>query len=141
MPQSLRPDLAVEYDNLLYSCATCNAAKGDQSVPDPCACLLEGHAVVLEDGRIAGATEDAQRLILLLGLDDAEYRESRRLWIDIVAMAKVNVRRPGLYTQLMRYPESLPDLSRLRPPGNRRPNGVRQSYFARRQRGDLPETY
>src|ERR1700747_1512380 len=34
-PQSLRPQKAVDYDNLLYSCAACNVAKGDQLVPDP----------------------------------------------------------------------------------------------------------
>ncbi|MCY2988962.1 MAG: hypothetical protein NTY19_13985 [Planctomycetota bacterium] len=42
----------------------------------------------------------------------------------------------------MGFPEDLPDLSRLRPPeGNSRLDGVEQSYFAQRQRGELPETY
>jgi hypothetical protein len=35
-------------------------------------------------------------------------------------------------------PDDPPDLSRLRPPGgNSRPGGLRDSYFARRSRGEL----
>ena len=35
LPVALRPDLALEYDNLLYSCTACNAVKNDRIVPDP----------------------------------------------------------------------------------------------------------
>jgi hypothetical protein len=41
---------------------------------------------------------------------------------------------------LLGYPDNLPDLSRLRPPRNTRPEGVAKSFFARRKRGELPET-
>jgi hypothetical protein len=41
----------------------------------------------------------------------------------------------------MGYPSNLPDLSKLRPPGNTRPAGINDSFFARRARGELQETY
>ena len=68
-----------------------------------------------------------------------DYREFRRLWIDIVQLAAQY--DPVLFRQLMQYPDDLPDLSLLRPPHNTRPEGVRESFRARRDRGQLPETY
>jgi hypothetical protein len=42
----------------------------------------------------------------------------------------------------MGFPDDLPDLRRLRPPaGNARPEGLEDSFFAKRRRGELPETY
>src|SRR5689334_22042616 len=35
LPQVLQPQQRVDYENLLYSCAPCNGAKGDQVVPNP----------------------------------------------------------------------------------------------------------
>ena len=49
---------------------------------------------------------------------------------------------PDLHRKLMGYPDDLPDLRGLRPPGgNMRPEGVSASCHARRERGELPETY
>src|SRR5579862_5891320 len=39
-PVAKQPDRALEYDNLLYACTACNAAKSDRRVPDPAAVLL-----------------------------------------------------------------------------------------------------
>src|SRR5437660_4231724 len=33
------PTRVTDYDNLIYSCITCNTAKGDRAVPDPLALL------------------------------------------------------------------------------------------------------
>jgi hypothetical protein len=41
----------------------------------------------------------------------------------------------------MSYPTNLPDLSRLRPPINTKPEGLLNSYYAQRLRGELPEVY
>ena len=47
-----------------------------------------------------------------------------------------------LYRRLMGFPDDLPDLARLRPPGgNTRPEGVQSSHFARKKTGVLPQTY
>jgi hypothetical protein len=40
LPVARHPEQRVSYDNLLYSCATCNEAKGDAAVADPCRVLL-----------------------------------------------------------------------------------------------------
>jgi hypothetical protein len=139
LSQARYPEAALDYDNLLYACRTCNSAKGRELVPNPCDCLLRGHVIVNEDGSIEGRTTESRRLIRKLGLDDAEYREFRRMWIDVVALARG--RDPDLFQRLMKYPDNLPNLATLRPVGNSRPQGVRQSCYARRQRGQLPETY
>jgi hypothetical protein len=42
----------------------------------------------------------------------------------------------------MGFPEDLPDLESLRPPGgNTRLKGVAESYAAKQKEGMLPETY
>src|SRR5881227_3700512 len=48
-PAAVRPGVA-DYDNLLYACATCNAAKRDLDVPDPLVVLLRENVRVSEDG-------------------------------------------------------------------------------------------
>jgi hypothetical protein len=134
------PELRLDYDNLLYACSRCNAAKGAQQLPDPTKTLLEGSVTVQADGQIVGHTDEARRLILALRLNGPDAVHFRRLWIEIVTMAA----RFGtdLYGCLMGYPDDLPDLARLRPPaGNARPEGISQSSFARRQRNELPVIY
>lgn len=139
-PVVSRPDLATEYDNLLYACAACNLAKGGQVVPDPLAVLLNPAVRVTEDGAIHAESPEAAKLIELLGLDRGRLTEFRELWIGIVRMAERA--DPALYRRLMGYPEGLPDLSTLEPPGgNARPEGVGESCHARRQAGAIPETY
>ncbi len=62
------------------------------------------------------------------------------LWIGIIALAAAH--DPNLYQRLMGFPDDLPNLPRLRPPGgNARPDGVNQSRFAQKQRGMVAATY
>jgi hypothetical protein len=42
LPVAHHPELAATYDNLLYSCATCNVGKGAQRLPDPCRVFVQG---------------------------------------------------------------------------------------------------
>jgi hypothetical protein len=134
------PDLITEYDNLLYCCASCNAAKGAQALPNPLAILTSSVVSVEKDGTInSGANSEAAQLIKLLGLNSPETIEFRKLTIDIVALALQNLE---VYHQLMGYPEDLPNLRKLKPPlGNSRPDGVERSAFARRERGELPSSF
>jgi len=47
-----------------------------------------------------------------------------------------------LYRRYFGYPSNLPDLAALKPPGgNSRPEGLEQSAFACRGRGELPDMY
>ncbi len=140
VPAARAPSRRLEYDNLLYACATCNAVKGATATPDPCIVFVDRSVSVNEDGSIVGLTADARRLIRQLGLDSPESTEFRRMWIDILALAYRFDR--DLYLRLRSYPEDIPDLSRLHPPGgNDRPGGIAKTHFARRQQGKLPATY
>lgn len=140
LPVALRPDKALNYDNLLYGCAACNGAKGQRILPSPEIALTAADVHVYEDGVIEGRTPAARRLIRVLGLDDPEYTDFRLLWLGIVALAKTHDR--SLYGKLMGYPDDLPNLARLRPPqGNTRPEGLAEAFLACRMRGTLADVY
>ena len=139
-PSRQFPDHALRYDNLLYACARCNSAKGDQRVSDPCETLLAGSVLVHEDGQIVGLTDAARSLVQTLRLNNAESVHFRRLWIEIIILAQQFA--PDLHQQLLGFPDDLPNLSHLRPPdGNSRQDGVAQSHFAQREQGVLPNIY
>ena len=140
LPVALHPEQERTYDNLLYACATCNAVKGKSAVPNPMTVLVDPSVRIAEDGAIHAEATEAARLIELLGLDSPQSTEFRLLWIGIVALAERY--DPSLYRRLMGFPDDLPDLKRLRPPGgNTRPEGVNTSFFIRRQDGTLSPTY
>jgi hypothetical protein len=132
--------LALDYDNMLYACTTCNTAKASREIPDPLLVLTSPNVQVGEDGVMRAATPEAARLIELLGLNGKLAVEFRLLWIGIVALTARG--DPDLYRKLMGYPNELPDLAKLRPPkGNTRPQGVSLSCHAQKQKGTLPETF
>jgi hypothetical protein len=140
LPVSLHPLREHQYDNLLYACAACNLGKADQLLPDPAHVLLDGTVVIHADGQIEGMTREARQIIAKLGLDDPREAEVRLLWMGIIALAERT--EPALFQRLMGYPDDLPDLGRLRPPGgNLRIDGIATSAFARRRAGRLPQRY
>jgi hypothetical protein len=140
LPVSLNPTQACTYAGLLYACTACNLGKAAFVLPDPLQVLLAGTIQVLPDGRIEGTTREARRIIRRLGLDDPVEAEARVMWLGILALAERA--DPALFRRLMGYPDDLPDLARLRPPGgNSRPDGLTSSAFALRKKGKLPETY
>ncbi len=136
LPVAARPDLALEYDNLLYGCASCNLSKGSQQTPDPLAVLLDPDVLVTEDGEIQANTPAAGKLVEMLGLNRPRLREFRALWVGIVRLAAVH--DADLLRRLLGYPTDLPDLCVLRPPAGNTPEGIARSHFARRARGELP---
>jgi hypothetical protein len=134
------PAKICDYDNLLHACAVCNAAKANRLLPDPMTVLTNAKVRVAEDGTIHTDDLEAGQLIEMLGLDCEEYTEFRLLWIGIVALAARH--DPELYRRLLGFPDDLPDLGRLQPPGgNTRPEGIETSYFRLRANGQLPATY
>lgn len=139
--QAIAQAQILDYDNLLYSCATCNSAKGVDPIPDPTTELLDSSVEVHDDGSITASTPGAQKIIEVLGLDDPEYREFRLMMIGIVRITAAHRLTDPTFEMVMGYPSDLPDLNRLRPPRNRRPEGVETSYYARQRRGQLPATY
>lgn len=139
-PVAKHPTAALDYDNLLYSCASCNAAKQDRDITDPSLSLLSPSIRVRADGFIEALTTAASTIVWQLGLNLPRLVAYRSIWIDIIRLAAEY--KPELRRKLMGYPDDLPDLSTLRPPaGNARPEGILESYFERRKRGDLPVEY
>jgi hypothetical protein len=140
LPVASHPERETEYGNLVYACVACNLTKAQRHVPDPTHVLLQESVVVQEDGRIEALTKESAKLIDKLLLNSEDCQAFRRRWISIMDMAERHA--PDLYRELLAYPADLPDLSRLRPPAdNDRPQGIAQSHYARRQRGELSETY
>jgi hypothetical protein len=138
-PVGQSPELRQTYWNLLYSCTTCNAAKGVQILPHPATVFLSTSLEVESDGRLSPRTHEARLLIRSLDLNDPMFVTWRMRMIRIVALAREH--DSTLYRQLLAYPDDLPDLSSLRPPGgNLRAEGIVESHFERRNRGELPET-
>jgi hypothetical protein len=130
----------TDYDNLLYVCARCNLAKRDRDVPDPTIHLTAREVYVHPDGRLEGLTVAAKSLIGKLDLDSPQARQWRLIWMRNVELARDFDREQ--YERLLGFPDDLPDLSALRPPGgNTRPVGVQNSHFARRQQNQLQATY
>jgi len=138
-PQSLAPIFRLDYFNLVYACRRCNSVKQSQSVDDPVVNFSSEFIVVLPDGSVVSERPQAKRLIRQLDLNSPRLKKWRIMWMRIVDLAKE--RDPNLYKQLVGFPEDLPNLGRLRPPSNSLPDGIDVSWYAKRQRGQLPEIY
>ena len=137
---SRQPDLVAEYDNLIYACASCNLVKLAVAIPDPLSAMVGTSVAVNADGKIVTSSHEAERIVELLDLNSDEEVETRARLSEMFEM--LAELRADQFRAWMGYPADLPDLSGLKPPGgNTRPEGVEQSHFARKQRGDLPETY
>jgi len=138
-PQSLVPERSFDYFNLVYSCRRCNHVKLDRQVEDPLTTLSSGHIIVLPDGRISSKRFETQRLIRQLDLNSPMLVKWRIMWMRIIDLA--SERDSILYHQLTGFPDDLPNLRRLKPPSNSRPEGIEISWHAKRQRGQLPDAY
>ncbi|HVA51467.1 MAG TPA: HNH endonuclease signature motif containing protein [Pirellulales bacterium] len=141
VPRQIEPNRVLDYDNLLYVCASCNSIKGDLAVPDPCQVAYGDCVRVLSDGRIEALNQTGDLLIGLLSLDDGDAVRYRKLVIDTLDVLRHSA-NSATYLEWVRFPDDLPDLSLKQPPGgNNRPKGVEQSWFAKRRRGELPASY
>lgn len=138
--QDEAPELECEYDNLAFACQFCNQQKLAHRVPDPCQVAYGKCLRVESDGTMTPLNKQGNRLVSVIRLNHPRFIEERlktlRVWKVLAEHDSAEFQR------LMGFPADLPDLSRLKPPGgNRRPEGISESCFARRDRGDLPKTY
>jgi len=140
-PRSLRPDLALSYDNLLYACRRCNGVKRAQVVDDPFTVLVSPSVSVLPNGMINSMDERATRLIHALDLNSPRIVEWRIIWLSIVELARTT--ESSTFKLLLGFPTDLPDLKRVKPPpeGNTRPEGLEKSWAALAASGELPDYY
>ena len=138
-PQSMVPDRKLDYFNLVYACRRCNAVKRDQAVADPLAVLSWDAVAVGVDGVLRSEEPETSRLIRQLDLNSPRLVKWRVMWIRIVELARE--RDTDLYRQLTSFPDELPNLASLRPPRNLQSEGIELSWFAKRERGQLPQSY
>jgi hypothetical protein len=135
--------LECEYSNLLYSCNRCNSLKSDHVVVDPCAEAFGRHLRIDSGGEIIGLTDLGKKIVKKLRLDSAKATGFRRWMLEFQRAISANPdgETARLFRQMMSYPDELPDLAKLRPPHNSKPDGIARSHFARRRRKELPEIY
>lgn len=139
LPQATHPKQAIEYDNLVYACRTCNLRKRDGALPDPTQSLTASTMRVYPDGTIIGQTGDAVRIIPILCLNSPRWKRWRRTWIRIVELAAD--RDEKLLKTLLGFPDDMPNLKLCRAPRNARADGIATSFFALRERGELPDLF
>lgn len=134
-PQKLSPERRADYENLVYACRRCNSVKRDQSIAGPFVLLSAERIRILPDGTLHAQDDEARRLVRQLDLNSPRLQQWRVMWMRIVALAEERDR--DLWETLVSLPDDLPNLSRLRPPANSRQEGVRESWFERRSRGEF----
>lgn|ERR1035437_4071089 len=142
VPKSIRPELMLDYDNLVYACSTCNRGKAAKFAPNPCEVAYGSCVEVDEKGEIhpiAGSAHGVD-LIESLGLDAEDYNEMWRTIFDLLGDLQAGSKS---YCRFFGYPKNLPDLHKepMPPKGNRRPKGILESYYERDKRGQLPKYY
>jgi hypothetical protein len=140
VPTSVDPTRISDYDNLLYTCVACNLSRGSQLIPNPLEHLLSSRVTAQANGLLIARTPEANEIIEAVHLNDREYVIRRGQMIAL--LTELERSRPDLHRVWLGFPEDLPDLERLRPPGgNKRPAGIEQSYRMRRDRNELPTCY
>ena len=88
-----------------------------------------------ESGVAVGITRKGKSFIRTLSLNSDPRVKFRRRWIDIYKRAI----RTGDRSEVIGWPEDLPDLSKSRPSSNR--VNTKHCYFAIRKRQGLPELF
>lgn len=144
-PQNISAERTTDYDNLVYACCQCNAAKQDATdVLNPCEEAFSIHLDVSDDGSIRGLTPEGSRLITICRLDRPKLTIFRQGMIELFRQLEnpKESKLQALRGKFFDLPVNLPDLSALKPPaGNSRPLGVDDCYFERRQRDELLTTF
>jgi hypothetical protein len=139
VPQKIRLDLKSDYTNLLYLCHACNQAKGTKELPDPFKVRLASCLRFHDNGCVEALQPEGERIIEILELNDPELIDFRRRKIGgLLSDAESDWDR---FVQEMKFPDSLPDLTLDPPPFNSRKEGLQESWFAKKQRNELPEVY
>jgi hypothetical protein len=108
-------------------------------VPDPATVAFVESLSIAADGTIHALNDNGRLLIQVLRLDNEDHTRFRSLILKTLHALAVS--DWNTFVLWMGYPADLPDLGRLRPTGNTRPDGINSSFFARRSRGELEETY
>ena len=140
LPSSISPTKALDYDNLVYACRSCNGSKSNNMITDPCHIALGSCLEVAHDGNIRALNAEGDVLIKRLGFDYEDYVRLRETIFELLELAPEG---SDAFKRLFGFPSNLPDLSRETklPNGNSRSAGINQSYAELLKRGELPEYY
>ena len=142
-PQSQQPQLACNYENLIYLESSLNLRKNNNSLPDPCQIALGDHLFIHVQGDRAGEIEakndspQGHEIIRILKLDNELITNARRTWLRILRNTAQS--DEALFKDLVSYPANLTDLSKLKPVGNNKPEGLHLSAHFLRGNSTLPE--
>lgn len=141
IPQDEAKKLACVYDNLVLACQCCNRIKSNRRVPDPCLVAYGQCLRVGSDGGITALNRIGSRLVRELRLDEPRYRRWRSQRMR--ELRALFLSDPEGYELVMGFPTDLPDLSptKRKVKSNSRPEGVKESWLAKRDRGELPKVY
>lgn len=139
LPKSKNPDLELDYDNLVYACAECNGTKSVKYLPSPEKVAYGKCLRVDANGEIHALNNHGKDIIEALRLDAPERTRCRKQILDMIAEARLGSKT---LQWCLGYPDNLPDLSEEpKPKRNKRPDGIRDSHFERKKRGQLPKYY
>ena len=139
LPKSENPEVERDYDNLVYACSECNGTKAAKYLPSPEKVAYGKCLRVDENGEIHALDDHGKTIIEALSLDAPDYTRLRR---RIIRMASEG--QPGSETLqcCLGYPDDLPNLSEEpKPKRNKRPDGIRDSHYERKKRGQLSQYY
>jgi hypothetical protein len=143
--QSEDSTLVCVYLNLVYACLRCNSLRQNLRVLDPTLEGLGRHLRVEPDGTVSRLTDEGRYLIELLWLNAGSAVAERRRILRLLILQRKYPDDPDLeedFRAAFAYPEKLPDLRQLKPPeGNELEANAEQCFYARRERGELPEVY
>lgn len=145
VPQSKADALICEYHNLLLACVGCNSIKRDVKLGlDPCQVAYGKHVRSEADGVLIGLTPEGDELIEVCLLNRPKLVEGRKRLrkLSDYLRAQGDLTSQELMRLYFGYPENLPDLSKLIPPGgNTKPEGIQTSHHNLRSRGKLDNIY
>ena len=144
--QSTAPTLITNYRNLVYACNSCNSAKRNRRLGiDPRTDAMARLLGVDAEGIVHALAPQAELMIEVFDLNEPG-RISLRL--EKLAILRSKQSHPDdanidhLFRRAFGYPDDLPDLSALRPPGGNAVTGSELlSHYARRVNGELGDVY
>jgi hypothetical protein len=107
---------------------------------------MSRHLRINQDGTIEALTPEAKAHIKLLQLDHKRLSEYRarfiRLFKRLQALSETDAECRTELQAWFGFPDDLPDLAALQPPGgNTRPDGIAHSFHEQRRASTLPDTY
>ncbi len=145
IPQSEDPTRICDYTNLVYACTRCNSIKRHLRLIDPTAFAVGYHIRLGVDALFVGLTPEGGDVIdnLRLNKNPALQERKKALTVqNLYAGAPENEHAKALYLDVFGYPDDLPDLTVLKPPGeNSQPHNAFTCYFLRRMKASLSEVY